>query len=585
MQPRALSGASSRCSSHAGPGWSTLPLSERAVRAVLEPLQRDVLAALRRMPNVRLLDDDQVRRWYPVSREDAPLGDAVGHVPFSRERYAALASALARTIVAAVAPPFKVIVVDGDDTLWQGACAELGAAGVVVTAHHRALHDWLVRQVDAGMLVCLCSRNEPADVEAVFARNEAMGMTLEHVVASRINWLPKSENLRSLADELRLGLDSFVFLDDNPVECAEVQAHCPGVQVVRMPDDAAAIPALLAHLWGLDADTSRGDVLARTQLHRQESRREAVRAASADFDAFMASLELQVSLAPPGPDRCERVAELSRRTNQFNLAPQPRPAAFFESLGAHCLAVDVTDRFGAYGLAGVVTWRVHEGALRIDDWMLSCRVLGRGVEHRVLATLGDIALQAGCESLVFRHVPGARNAPALAFLESTCERQPAHEGEAGARFGIRARQARVTSARAAAPPPASPVPERVAARAGLPAGVLDLVAHARRSVAEIRTAAGDVEADARDGDGLVGLLALARAIAGGELANASPDESLIELGMDSLQIVTLLDEAARVYCPGRDDAVLDVGLGDFLARPTLRELAATLARLAQGARG
>ena len=568
------------------------PLSERAMKdaalaAILEPLQRFARSALQGMKAIRVLDDEQVRRWYPVAREDAPLADAVGHVPFSRERYAVIATGLARAIVDAVVPPFKVIVVDCDNTLWQGVCAEAGPEGVVVTAHHRALQEWLVRQVEAGMLVCLCSRNEAADVHAVFERNAAMVLTLEHVVASRIGWQAKSDNLRSLAAELRLGLDSVVFLDDNPVECAEVQAHCPGVQVLRLPDDAARIPAWLAHLWGLDRLAPRGEAMARTRMYRQDRQRESVRAGSADFQAFLDSLQLRVAIAPPEPGQWERVAELSRRTNQFNLAPRPRTAAHFQALapGAECLVVDVADRFGAYGLTGVVTWRVRDGALHVDDWMLSCRVLGRGVEHRVLAALGAVAAQAGCEDIVLHHMPSARNAPALAFLEASCERLPPRDGEVGMRFGIPARRARETSARASAPAPAPASPqERIERASTLPPGVLDLVAHTRRGVAQIRAAACDADggpaAAARDDDMLAGLLAMARSIAAGGLAGASPDESLVELGMDSLQIVTLLDEAARVYCPGRDDAVFDVGLGDFLARPTLRALASTLRRLA-----
>ena len=561
---------------------SARAMKEPALYAALEPLQRRVESALRAMPGIHALDDTQVRRWYPVAQEDAPLGDAVGHVPFTRDRFAAIASGAARAIVDAVTPPFKVIVVDCDNTLWRGVCAEAGAEGVEVTDPHRALQAWLVRQVEAGMLVCLCSRNEPADVEAVFERNGAMVLGLAHVVASRINWKPKSENLRSLADELGLGLDSVVFVDDNPVECAEVEAHCPDVQVLRLPDDAADIPAWLAHLWALDRPAPRGAALARTQLYRQEGLREAARAESGDFHAFLDSLLLRVSIAPPRPDEWERVAELSRRTNQFNLAPQPRPAAHFQGLApdAQCLAVHVEDRFGAYGLTGAVTYGVRDRTLHVDAWMLSCRVLGRGVEHRVLAALGEIALEAGCEDVAFDHRPTSRNAPALAFLESTCDRPPPDNGEATVRFRIPARRACETSAREAAPAPRPPR-ETTPRVATLPTGVLDLVARTCRGVSDIRAAADDADAAAIGGDLLAVLQAMARSIVGRALDGASPDDSLIELGMDSLQIVTLLDEAARAACPGSDGAVFDVGLGDFLARPTLRELAATLDRLAQ----
>lgn len=569
------------------------PLSERAktdvvLSAVLEPLVRYVQDSLQRMQGIHLLEDQQVRHWYPVPQEEAPLADALGHVPFSRDRFAALATALARTIVNAVLPPFKVIVVDCDNTLWQGVCAEVGAEGVEVTAHHRVLQEYLLRQIETGMLVCLCSRNEPVDVEAVFERNSAMVLSLEHIVASRINWLPKSGNLHSLATELRLGLDSFVFLDDNPVECAEVRARCPGVQVVHVPTDASEIPMLLKHLWGLEPNVQPRDVLVRTQMYRHNSRREAVRTESESFEAFLQSLELRVSMAPPRSDQWERVAELSRRTNQFNLAPLPRTAAYFKGLApaAHCLAVEVEDRFGTYGLTGVVTWKTHDGALYVNDWMLSCRVLGRGVEHRVLASLGGIAAQAGCNDIVFCHVPSTRNAPVFAFLESICDRLPPGEEATGVWFHIPALRAR--TANACEPAQASVLPHEVVHPEAtdatpLPVGVLDLIANTLRSTAQVREAAGDLNlgafAAAHDDDTLARLLAMARSVAGAGLDGASPDESLIGLGMDSLQIVTLLDEAARLYCLEPDDAVFNGGLGDFLARPTLRELASMLNRV------
>lgn len=566
------------------------PLSQRTARdaaltAVIEPLQRLVQSALQCMQGIHALDDAQVCSWYPVAQEDAPLADAVGHIPFSRDRYAAVASALARTIINAVLPPFKVIVVDCDNSLWQGVCAEVGPEGVEVTAHHRTLQEFLVRQVAAGMLVCLCSRNEPADVHAVFESNVKMVLRLEHVVTSRINWQAKSQNLHSLATELRLGLESFVFLDDNPIECAEVQAHCPGVQVVQLPNEPAQIPALLEHLWGLDRPAHLGETLARTQLYRQENRREALRSTSTNFQTFLDSLQLRVTIAQPESDQWERVAELSRRTNQFNLASKPRNAAQFRGLApdVHCLAVDVEDRFGAYGLTGVVTWCVRDGLLCVDDWMLSCRVLGRGVEHKVLSAVGELALQAGCENIVLQHVPSARNVPVLAFLDLTCERLPPQGAEASVRFGITAQRARATKPVSLPLQKPTGLPRPLAA--ALQTGLLDLVANTRRSVTQIRTAAGDLfndtSANAQDDHVLSGLLEMARSVGVIGLDITSVDESLIELGMDSLQIVLLMEEATRAYCPRRENTELDVGLDAFLAQPTLRVLAATLRRLAK----
>lgn len=554
------------------------PLSPGVRRDALPTLlQEEVERAIKGIDGLHVLDDEHVRRWYPVAQEDAPLSDALGHVPFSRDRCAALASALARTVAGLVLPPPKVIVVDCDNTLWRGVCAEQGPQGVEVTPSHRALQAWLVAQVDAGRLVCLASRNEPSDVDAVFAQNAGMLLRPEHVVARRIGWQPKSESVRALADELRLGLDSVVFIDDNPVECTEVQARCAGVQVLRLPEEAEIAP-WLDHLWTLEP-VPRTDTLSRTRQYREEGERAALRATSSDFQVFLDALELQVRIEPPGDDEWERVAELSRRTNQFNLAPQPRTAAHFRALApaAQCLAVHVADRFGDYGLTGVLVYRVEARSLRVDAWMLSCRVLGRGVEHRVLDGLGDVAATAGCDDIVFAFERSARNAPALTFLEGACERVDDKH------FRVLARDARDARVRAAPGPadasePAMPAPPRAT---GLAAGVLDLVARERRDVARIRAAAGEGAAAARDDDLLAGLLALAVSASDGLLVAATPDDSLVELGMDSLQIVTLLDEAARVYGPGRDAATFDAGLGRFLDNPTLRELASTLQRLAR----
>lgn len=552
------------------------PLSERARNMpALAALQRTVEARLAAIDGLRLLPDAQVRRWYPVDHEAAPVSDVIGHVPFSRDRYAALASAISRTVIDATTPPIKVIVVDCDNTLWRGECGEQGPHGVEVTDAHRALQAWLVRQVEAGRLLCLASRNEAADVEAVFAQNPGMLLRPDHVVARRVDWHCKSDNIRAMVAELRLGLDSVVFIDDNPVECAEVEAHCAGVQVLRLPHESQ-IAVWLDHIWALPTVARATD---RTRFYREQAERDEFRSQSSDFQAFLDSLRLQISVRPPAPDQGERIAELSRRTNQFNLMPTVRTAAHFRNLGPQCLAVHVMDRLGDYGLTGAVTWRVEGRSLHVDCWMLSCRVLGRGVEHKVLAALGELAAQVNCDDVILAFEPSSRNTPALKFLQVNCE---AIETPTGTAFRISAQEARQIRVRAAEglalqADASNPAPAQ--ASRGLPAGVLDLIARERYDVARIREAAGQVSAAALDGDIHAGLLELARSASDGILHAAALDDSLFELGLDSLQIVTLLDEAASVYCPGQSAAGFNAVLSSFLEKPTLRELALALRRI------
>src|SRR5262249_23774725 len=156
-----------------------------------------------------------------------PFNELLGHIPFTPEFFAALGTFAARTILAQRRPPFKAIVLDCDNTLWQGVCGEDGPDGILISPAHEALQRALLRPRDWGVLVCLCSKNSEADVLEVFRRRSEMPLTLDSIVSHRINWQPKSQNLAELAQELSLSLDSFIFIDDNPLECAEVRAGCP----------------------------------------------------------------------------------------------------------------------------------------------------------------------------------------------------------------------------------------------------------------------------------------------------------------------------------------------------------------------
>src|SRR5207249_6719101 len=139
----------------------------------------------------------------------------------------------------------------------------------------------------AGMLLALCSKNNPEDVWDVFAQRLDMPLRREHFAAGRLNWRPKSENLKEIAEELHLGLDSFIIVDDNPVECAEVQAHCPEVLALQLPPEADSIPKFLAHVWAFDHLKSTEEDKGRTRLYQQNIRREGFRHDSLTFKSFL----------------------------------------------------------------------------------------------------------------------------------------------------------------------------------------------------------------------------------------------------------------------------------------------------------
>ena len=393
-------------------------------RDVPSACERRVAEAAEALSGVYVTTSRELGTLYPVAAPHDPHADRLGHVPYTPTFFTALASLLARRLYALRHPPCKVVAVDCDGTLWDGVCGEDGPLGVRLGAGHRALQEELVRQQEAGALICLCSKNVEADVAAVFDQRPEMPLGRHHLAAWRVSWDRKSESLRSLARELDLGLDSFVFLDDNPVECAEVQAGCPEVTTLRVPENPADIPHFLRHVWAFDRLKVTEEDRRRTAMYREQRQREELRQSAATLEEFLAGLELEVDVRPVAAEHLPRVAQLIQRTNQLNLTLVRRDEAQVRGVLAGAmegLEVEVRDRFGDYGLVGAVLFEAAPDALVVDTLVLSCRVLGRGVERRLLARLGEIALGRGLARVDLPWVRGDRNQPALDFLRAVAE--------------------------------------------------------------------------------------------------------------------------------------------------------------------
>jgi FkbH-like protein len=367
------------------------------------------------LSSVCVITEAELDRLYPVAARHDSHGDELGHIPYTLDYFTALATLIARKVHALRMPPYKVLVLDCDDTLWQGICGEDGPEDVVIDPPRQALQEFALRQHDSGMLLCLCSRNNMEDVMETFRFHPEMPLRLEHFVARRINWTAKPANLASLAEELQLGLDSFIFIDDNPQECAEVEARRPEVLTLPLPSHSREIPEFLAHVWAFDRIQITDEDKRRTRHYSQRIER-------AQLEEFTESLRLEIRISPLAPGQLPRVAQLTQRTNQMNFTAVRRTQAEVQVLlgrgGAECLVVEVSDRFGSYGLTGVAIYEVDADALRVDTFLLSCRVLGRGVEHRLLARLAEIAGARGLGRVDVRFSPTQRNQPALMFLES-----------------------------------------------------------------------------------------------------------------------------------------------------------------------
>ena len=404
------------CLCPASPAVVTEPDRKRFFEGIAASLQ----AELQEIPGVHVISPAELFACYPVAEYYDPHSDRLAHIPFTPLFFSALATMLARKIYRLTSNPYKVIVLDCDQTLWGGICGEDGAAGIAITPPWKKIQEFLLAQYHAGMLLCLCSKNNEADVVEVFTNRSDMPLKLDHFVARRINWRQKSENIRALAQDLNLGADSFIFLDDDPVECAEVQSHCPEVLTFQVPRDPEEAGRFLSHLWIFDHLKLTTEGQQRNLVYKQNSERTSFHNASLSFRDFLAGLDLKIEISPLVPRQIPRVAELTQRTNQFNFTTQRRSESEIHSLcqkeDAQCLTVNLRDRFGDYGLVGVIIFRTVQGIL-VDTFLLSCRALGKGVEHRLLSKLGEIAMQRGFDRIEVRYLLTKKNRPALEFLE------------------------------------------------------------------------------------------------------------------------------------------------------------------------
>jgi FkbH-like protein len=389
---------------------------------VLQQREDQLAEELKAIAGIYVTSHSELLGLYPVADYDNPGGNMLGHIPYTPLFFSALATIIARQVAAITTPPYKVIALDCDQTLWQGVCGEVGPEGIVIDTPWQKLQEFMVAQQEAGMLLCLCSKNNEEDVLTVFEQHPEMPLNLDHFVSRRINWKSKSENLKALAAELKLGLDSFIFIDDNPIECSEVQANCPAVLTLQLPQESSQIPHFLQHIWAFDRLKVTKEDRGRRELYRQNVQREHLRQESLTFEDFLAKLELQVDIKVITSADIPRVSQLTKRTNQFNATTIRRSEGeiqqLLESGQLDCLTVKVKDRFGDYGLVGVMLFGIQSDTLMVDSFLLSCRALGRGVEHQMLAKLGAIANELGLSWVELPYVQTQKNQPVRDFLQA-----------------------------------------------------------------------------------------------------------------------------------------------------------------------
>ena len=313
--------------------------------------------------------------------------------PFTEGFALMTGSAIAEVMAARTRTPPKVVVLDCDDTLWAGTIADDGVGSLECGDAFpgfafRSFQLALGRLRHQGVLLALASKNEPEAVAQAFSDVDSMVLTDEDIAARRVSWDPKPAALVELAHELNLGLDSFVFVDDSDYEIGAMRTQLPAVVSIKVPDEIEQLPDLLAEAGLFRMIRVTGDDRLRTQRMQVESRR-AGAATTMSHSEFLMSLELRVRLIRVGPGELGRTAQLTNKTNQFNATTVRRSeteiASLLDDPDCHVHAVAADDRFGEYGIIGVVISRWVVDRWQFDTVLMSCRVLGRGVETAMLA--------------------------------------------------------------------------------------------------------------------------------------------------------------------------------------------------------
>ncbi len=389
-----------------------------SVTYAFDALNRALREAVAARPNAYVWDYAGLVRGAGADGWTDPRLWALGRIAVAARHQPTLARHLARSLAGVLRPPAKCLVLDLDNTLWGGVVGDDGLAGIQLGDDYpgsvfKAFQRAVLSLADRGILLAIASKNDHEVVERAFREHPEMLIRWEHLAAVRVNWEPKSRNLRELAAELNLGADALVLFDDNPVERAEVRAHAPEVGVIEVPPQPTAYVRALWESAYFDQTTLSDEDRGRAEMYGRERQRRALEQRFPSPEEFLASLEMVAQVGRLDGATQARVAQLVGKTNQFNLTTRRHsPATLAEWAAAPDAVVAwlrLRDRFGDQGLVAVGILRRDGRRARVDSFLMSCRVMSRRVERALMAYLLEHARRLKCAEVVGEYVRTRKN--------------------------------------------------------------------------------------------------------------------------------------------------------------------------------
>lgn len=369
-------------------------------------------------------------RW-----EDARLWYHSKH-PFALDAQGTVAFAGARMLAAARGRARKCLVVDLDNTLWGGVVGDDGIDGIcigpdggAVGEAYAAFQAWLKALANRGIALAVCSKNNEDLAREPFLRKGGMLLKLDDFVSFKANWNNKADNIRTIARELNLGLESFVFVDDNPAERTLVRLELPEVSVPEMPPDPADYVATLAAGWWFETLAVTNEDLSRVRNYRENIARTQAQHAATDLNSYLSSLEMQSNWGEVNSETLQRLTQLVNKTNQFHLTNTRYSEVEIQSLATSPESwvghFSLSDRFGSYGLIAAVVLRFKGVEATIDTWVMSCRVFSREMEYFIFKLIWRVAKERGCTYLKGSFIATKKNAVVAGLFQALGGRQEA----------------------------------------------------------------------------------------------------------------------------------------------------------------
>lgn len=405
--------------------------------AAIRRINEGLAALASGTPDVYLLDYDAlVARYGRTNWWDEGKWRSV-RMPIRAEHIPTLANEWLRFLHPLRGRLAKVAVTDLDNTLWGGILGEDGLHAIRSGPEGNGIDFWqyqqsLLRLQQRGILLAIASKNNPADALEALERHPGILLRPNHFASIQVHWQEKSQSLRQIAAELNVGLDSLVFLDDNPVERQQVRLELPEVTVLEMPADPAGYASAVSNCPLFERLSVSPEDTQRTEYYVRQRERSQLERNSASLEDFLHSLDQRVYLIPASPENIQRISQLTQKTNQFNLTTrrysETEVRQLADSADHRVFTIRVVDRFGDNGLVGACILALAEGVCHLDTFLLSCRVIGRTVETAMLSAIAQYCRASGISRLEGYFLPTRKNAPAADFYTKhgfTCVKEDA----------------------------------------------------------------------------------------------------------------------------------------------------------------